>query len=514
MGNYRIEIGIKIAKCDESEQSDPKMHDDGIFGMIISEEDAISIDKCENAILNTGYQAMREAASEHFTRISEEKAGEQAGEGMIINNAHPYHADGEIGRFTFTTHTAVKEDGTEYNTAGELFACLKAKEWYKTSGFKEIAIVYGDTESSYRKTEKLINRIRYQEEGGTPLRTLRDGTLSEGLKIIGLIEDKTDNILKVHRFTGNGVFNGCSDDYNAEPVKLPGDRVREAVEKCQRRFEEKGMVAEEKISDNPLCYEDPGQTVNISDDDVVVKKQKEKRESRTDGKEKEENKKKKKRKYVHNTVVHVEKGGESYILNGSGMTAVLRILIAFLLHNDLLRYRLQFFTDGHVTLNTLILKCFSWHKNMAIILDWFHLVKKCKEKLSLSMRGRDIRNEILRGLLPLLWYGLTDDAAEYLRNTDDRLVKNSKALKELIDYLERNKPYIPSYAVRKELGLRNSSNIGEKMNHLIVSERQKHNGMSWSETGSVTLASLTALIKNNEYKRWFEDGDINFKLAA
>ena len=73
---------------------------------------------------------------------------------------------------------------------------------------------------------------------------------------------------------------------------------------------------------------------------------------------------------------------------------------------------------------------------------------------------------------------------------------------------------IPAYSVRKELGLRNSSNRGEKANELLVAHRQKKNGMSWSKSGSVSLASITALSKNKEYERWFESGDIEFKLAA
>jgi hypothetical protein len=51
---------------------------------------------------------------------------------------------------------------------------------------------------------------------------------------------------------------------------------------------------------------------------------------------------------------------------------------------------------------------------------------------------------------------------------------------------------IPCYALRKAFGLCNSSAIGEKINDLIVSNRQKHNGMSWSKKGSLALASLTA----------------------
>ena len=55
---------------------------------------------------------------------------------------------------------------------------------------------------------------------------------------------------------------------------------------------------------------------------------------------------------------------------------------------------------------------------------------------------------------------------------------------------------------------------GRKMNDLIISERQKHNGMSWSKDGSLSLAELTSLIKNNESHRWFADGYLEFKLAA
>jgi hypothetical protein len=52
------------------------------------------------------------------------------------------------------------------------------------------------------------------------------------------------------------------------------------------------------------------------------------------------------------------------------------------------------------------------------------------------------------------------------------------------------------------------------MNDLRVSDRQKHNGMSWSKEGSVALATVTVLKINREYKKWFEKGDLDWKLAA
>ncbi len=73
---------------------------------------------------------------------------------------------------------------------------------------------------------------------------------------------------------------------------------------------------------------------------------------------------------------------------------------------------------------------------------------------------------------------------------------------------------IPVYAVRRELGLRHSSNRGEKANDLLVAARQKHNGMSWSKSGSVALASVTALKKNKTYKKWFQERKLEFKLVS
>ena len=130
------------------------------------------------------------------------------------------------------------------------------------------------------------------------------------------------------------------------------------------------------------------------------------------------------------------------------------------------------------------------------------------------MTGRSVRNETLKRLLPLLWYGLVDEAIALLHALPSEQVKAPEAVERLVNYLQRNRPHIPCYAVRKHLGLRNSSQLGEKMNDLLVAERQKHNGMSWSVAGSSALAVLTALGRNQEQADWFEEGNIPFKLAA
>ena len=219
-------------------------------------------------------------------------------------------------------------------------------------------------------------------------------------------------------------------------------------------------------------------------------------------------------KYVHDTVARVDKDKKKYSLVGAGTKATLRCIIALLLSNSLLGYRFQFFTDGHTTLNDTIRGCFKWYSNIGIILDWFHLVKKCKQLLSMALKGRLIRNDVLREVMPLLWHGFTDQAIEILEQVEPKKIKDDENRLKLTSYLERNKDMIPSYALRKQLGLKNSSAIGEKMNDLLVSSRQKHNGMSWSQKGSLALAALTAVKRNSETESWLEQRKLRLKLVA
>ena len=84
----------------------------------------------------------------------------------------------------------------------------------------------------------------------------------------------------------------------------------------------------------------------------------------------------------------------------------------------------------------------------------------------------------------------------------------------MISYSVRNLSYIPCYALRKRLGLRVSSNRGEKANDLVVAQRQKHNGMSWSKSGSSGLANVSALFLNKEDENWINRRTIEFKLSC
>jgi hypothetical protein len=146
--------------------------------------------------------------------------------------------------------------------------------------------------------------------------------------------------------------------------------------------------------------------------------------------------------------------------------------------------------------------------------DYLSLLrKKMEESLSLICNNRNYRNEMLQKIMPVLWRGDVDKAIAILRSIDMNMVKNQNSLNYLIGYLERVRETIPNYMLRAALGLRNSSNRGEKANDLIVSNRQKHNGMSWSDDGSTALASISAVQYNNELINWVSNGILSLKLV-
>jgi len=217
-------------------------------------------------------------------------------------------------------------------------------------------------------------------------------------------------------------------------------------------------------------------------------------------------------KYVENTVAHIQYGQETYVLTAVGMKAVMKSILAFLLANGLLEHRLIFLTDGARNIKSNIEEFFSF-RPYSIILDWFHLKKKCQELLSMAIRGRGERNKVLEKLLRFLWVGDVNRAISYLNTPEPSIIKNRKWLEDQCNYLERKKDNLACYAVRAKLGLRNSSNCVEKENDLLVAKRQKHNGMSWTDHGSGSLAALEMIFQNGYEKMWFSEGQISFAFC-
>ena len=249
------------------------------------------------------------------------------------------------------------------------------------------------------------------------------------------------------------------------------------------------------------AYEDPN-TVNISIDDVGVKAQKHFRPMPNDqlmG------------KWVNNTVAHIENKDGKYVFNSNGIANVLGLVIAFMVINGIkLNQQLVFFSDGAKKIHEEIKKNFGFTK-YKIILDYFHLQKKFKEYFSMAFKGKDIRNDQYDAIMKILWVGDVSGAIAFMENADPSIVKNKSYLTQLIGYLNRVRDYIPNYALRKELGLRNSSGIVEKSNDQVVAMRQKHKGKSWSKEGSLGLATVTCTSLNGDLDEWTKKRVIPFK---
>lgn len=128
--------------------------------------------------------------------------------------------------------------------------------------------------------------------------------------------------------------------------------------------------------------------------------------------------------------------------------------------------------------------------------------------------GKDEKTAVRNALLGMLWVGNVEDAKNYIRKLDDKLLKNKGKAEEMVAYLKRKKDFIPCYAMRKALALRNSSNPVEKANDICVAKRQKHNGISWSPNGSAALAVITAVNSNGGLSQWLNERTLTFKMRA
>lgn len=341
------------------------------------------------------------------------------------------------------------------------------------------------------------------------VRTLADFAERVGGKIQGYLKAVAETILKGRRFEP-----GAPWEDGGPQVPNVADEPGQIAE--QKRWEDEIAKKAEEINDGrepreqikdvgrfPRMESPWEKCCYVSVDDIGVKHQK---ETRKDGGSKSA-------KNVENTVVHIQCGGGSYCLTASGMENAFRMLVAFLLSNNLMQgYSLVFLADGAKNIKGYIEKYFAFRPYI-LILDWYHLKKKCKELISSSLKGtKDQKKENTQSLLRMLWVGNVDEAVSYLNGLDGLRVKSVSWLGELTGYLERKKAQVCCYALRKGFGLRTSSNRVEKANDLLVAQRQKHNGMSWSFEGSGSLASITAAMENDEIDRWLRTHTLSFSM--
>lgn len=383
----------------------------------------------------------------------------------------------------------------------DLASSLQPKERILSLAFLE-ASAFVCTNLSYRAAADTLNRFLHRTgENAVKLKTLSDSMQRIGGEISKKLISVTEKTLATYGFnseTGLPMEGVVLSENITEPI--PAERTMRDLEELQNTIDAINNSREEMIpysSDEVRIESSLDSCVYISVDDIGVKHQK---ESRAEGTER-------KYKFVENTVAHIQYGENAYVLTAIGMRNAFKSILAFLLANNLLSQNLIFLTDGAKDIKSHIETVFSFH-SYSIILDWHHLKKKCMELLSMSIRGKDKRNQVLEKLLRFLWVGDVSSAESYLVSLPESDTKNHKWLGELSAYLDRKRDCIACYILRDKLGLRNSSNRVEKANDLLVAQRQKHNGMAWSPQGSGALAAIEMVYHNNQADVWFKEKEL------
>ena len=399
-----------------------------------------------------------------------------------------YGIDCEIGKIDSVAYKLKNGKKTIYDTGSDFFEATASRERFKSCSLEELMLKLSAVASTRVSTE-LLDRIRHEDKG-TIVTTYRNFVESEGMKIQACIEKKCTDALQA-----NG-FKECEEVYRP-PCDFTPDTARHILQPVI----EEASIATGLYGYNAEDYE--LEAVNVTIDDVGVKRQ-------TEMRPRDESIEQPKR--VQTTVAHVQHGGKSYTLCSHSVGACLRLVLGLLLVNGLARKQIVIFADGAKSINGAIQKILPF-LNLKIILDWYHLEKKFYEQLGMALKGSKVKNEFMKErLLPSLWFGNVNGAIKALQNIDANLVRNQDVIVYLIGYLERVRKQIPCYAMRKHLGLRNSSGIGEKCNDLTVSRRQKHNGMSWSNSGSLAFATVATATLNRQLHGWIHDHDINIEL--
>lgn len=437
-----------------------------------------------------------------------------------IKRAAPYRVRGEVGEYTLSAYDT---DEDSPSLTDSVFPAQRGKAYYQTAGFRRRYVHKGCGGKSYRSVSKAYEQETFQQVSLSG-RSLQDMVVAEGKRLQSVLEGKRLDILKTYGIAYTRDKTQVSKQTKAAVAQwhyMESSKVQAAYEVVKSKCSEEIFS---KLQVDLRAYENPEQTINISNDDVGVKAQKLVRKELTDRiLEKEQQavtnprangrKVHKKRKYVYQNVTHFEHRGKTYKIIGAGLRTQLNSITAFLLHNNGLKNNWTFYLDGQRIINESIAYRFGWRK-IDMILDWYHLDKKINKQLFRAVKCCDQRDKLMQRLKKWAWYGLVDEAISCIQNIKADILKNKEEQQVLIGYFERNRNYIKCYAVRKVLGLRLSSNQVEKANDELVAARQKKNGMSFTRNGSYSLAVIKSLELNQERERWIKTQDMEFQFAA
>ena len=388
-----------------------------------------------------------------------------------------------------------------------MLASLKPKERIQSLRITHLSTVLCK-DSSYRKSARFLNDVLHRNEDKNEIkhRTLADNINRLGGEIADSMSQASVSILSANGFDGEtglplrdfelpGSITGIFDKNKINDGRT---EIQSAIDTINKNRDEKILHQADEI---PLESKNAEDTVYVSIDEILVKAQKEVRSPNVT----------RDSRFVDNAVAHVQYKDKAISLTATDLNNLFKSILACLIDNDLLKFHLVFFCDGAKNIRLKIEEMFAFHP-YRIVLDWFHIKKRCRESLSMAIKKQDKRNVVLEEVLRFLWVGNIDGAKAYLNSLDPLLIKNQKRFEDVLCYLENKRPFMTCYAVRKKLFLRNSSNTVEKANDLLVAQRQKNNGMAWTLDRSGALASIEMLYRNKQADNYFRTGKFSFAM--
>lgn len=464
----------------------------------------------ETAMLKQSYERMRRSLSvEHsassLARANEELAIRRQQEPwrqLSIVEGSPYQVEGEAGLWSFATHRIIDHETRRpvFDTRSE-YPEQRGKIRYRTKGVMELLMFYGVSQISNRAAARLLARIRHQDRT-VAATTLRDLAEDAGMAINAAVEREAERVYQQHA----PIRGSIPPVVHADLPQVTAAEMEQAREAAEIPEE----LARESAT-NPVPITSPAATVLIAPDAVFCKMQKEHR-SKSAGKA-DATGPDKGRKTVSTCCATVSILDHQICLMAATYEKLLTIVIATLFANQLTGMHLCLLSDGERRLRDVFIPGLKvYGASLLHILDWHHLDKRCSQLFSMALKGKEIRNRHRAQLLRLLWYGCVDSAVSYIRDLPAADIKYQKPLDELTEYILKRRDQIPVYAIRRELGLANSSNSVEKANDRLVSTRQKGLGMSWSQTGSSALAAIRMVACNKQERLWLSTGTISLNL--
>ena len=205
------------------------------------------------------------------------------------------------------------------------------------------------------------------------------------------------------------------------------------------------------------------------------------------------------------------RGGHRYLC-GQGSLFLQQLWLLILLCGGE-RAPVTFLSDGGRWLREFAREQLSRLPCCEVILDWYHLLKKVKDRISRMGGSKAEKKALQKALVRALWNGQVTAALAILEAYRPT-AKNLAALEELVGYLQDREKALPNYRERRAQRQYIGSGQAEKTNDLLVARRQKNRGMHWNIDTSEALAWLKALQLNHEWDAYWSEGVLPSLVAG